>query len=155
VKGQHGHLDCHGGEDEEVVAGEPGALRVEEVGADQQGKQERTEQARPALLDAEANELVERVRGGAALGPVPDPRLGLDEARQRCPDAGGAIRAGNRRLGTSRNAGQSTLHASLDAYTIAPAGFGTTTVCLWLVRGAGREIPRCHPGPCARDPSIN
>ena len=58
AEGQHGRLDCHGGEDEEVVAGEPGALRIEEVGADQQGKQERTEQARPALLDAEAGELV-------------------------------------------------------------------------------------------------
>ncbi len=120
AEGQHGHLDCHGRKEEEVVAGEPGTLRVEEMGADQQGEQERTEQARPALLDAEADELVERVRGGAALGPIPDPRLGLDEARQRCPDAGGAVRAGNRRVETSPNAAQSTLHASLDALDPSP-----------------------------------
>ena len=88
LEGEHGDLDGDGGEDEEVVAGEPGALRIEEVGADQQRQHQRAEQARPALLDAEADELVERVRGGPALGPVADARLGLDEAGERRPDGG-------------------------------------------------------------------
>ena len=75
------------GDDEEVVAGEPGALGIEQVRADQQRQHQRAEQAGPALLDAEADELVERVRGAPLLGPGADAGLGLDEARQRRPDA--------------------------------------------------------------------
>ena len=79
------------GDDEEVVAGEPGALGIEQVGADQQRQHQRAEQAGPALLDAEADELVERVRGAPLLGPGADAGLGLDEAGQRRPDAGRAV----------------------------------------------------------------
>ena len=56
LEGEHGRLDRERGQDQEVVAGEPGALRVEQVGADQQRQHQRAEQARPALLDAEADE---------------------------------------------------------------------------------------------------
>ena len=91
LEGEHGDLDGDGGDDEEVVAGEPGALRIEQVRADQQRQHQRAEQAGPALLDAEADELVERVGGAALLGPGADAGLGLDEAGQWCPDAGGAF----------------------------------------------------------------
>ena len=84
------------GQHQEVVAGERGALRIEQVRADQQRQHQRAEQAGPALLDAEADEFVEDVRGGACSGPGADAGLGLDEAGERRPDAGGAVALGAR-----------------------------------------------------------
>src|SRR6185503_7941827 len=84
-------LDGDGGDDEEIVAGEPGAFRIEQMRADQQPQHQRPEQAGPALLDAEADELVERVGGGTPARPGADAGLGLDEAGKWCPDAGGAV----------------------------------------------------------------
>ena len=85
LEGEHRDLDGDRSEHQEIVAGEPGALRVEEMRADQQRQHQRAEQARPALLDAEAGELVERVSGGPALGPFAEAGLGLDERGRAAP----------------------------------------------------------------------
>jgi hypothetical protein len=62
LESEHGDLDDDRGDDEEVVAGEPGALRIEQVRPDQQRQHQRAEQTGPALLDAEADEFVKGVR---------------------------------------------------------------------------------------------
>lgn len=90
-------LNRHGSEHEEGIAGKPGTLGMDEVGGEQQAEQQRAKQARPALLDGEADKFVEPERGGAPIGPIADGIFHLDEVRQRRPDAGGAVRAGLRR----------------------------------------------------------
>ena len=90
-EGEHGGLDGDRREDQEIVAGERGTFRIEEVRADQQREHQRAEQARPALLDAEAEEFVGGSPGGAARGPGADAGFGVDETGQRRPDAGRAF----------------------------------------------------------------
>jgi hypothetical protein len=80
-------------EHEEVIAGEPGTPGIDKVGCDQEAEQEGPKEARPGLLDAEADEFVERLRGAVLLGPIAKTRLLLDKARQRRPNAGGTLRA--------------------------------------------------------------
>ena len=90
--GEHDDLHGDGGDDEEIVARESGALCgqkrcVPRISASISA----AEQARPGLLQAEADELVERVGGGTPARPGADAGLGLDEAGKWCPDAGGAV----------------------------------------------------------------
>src|SRR5215475_89936 len=93
TEGQHRPLNCHRSEHEEVIAGEPGAPGIGKVGCNQEAEQEGPEEARPGLLDAEADEFVERLRGAVLLGPIANQRLLLDKARQRRPNAGGTWRS--------------------------------------------------------------
>ena len=79
LEGEHARLDRKRGQEQEVVAGKPGALRVEGVGAEEKRQHQRSEQARPGLLEPEAEKLVEGAGGGPALGPIADARLRLDE----------------------------------------------------------------------------
>src|SRR5215510_14579027 len=90
---QHGPLNCHRSEHEEIIAGEPGTPGIDKVGRDQEAEQEGAKEARPGQLDAEAYEFVERLRCAVLLGPIANARLLLDKARQRRPNAGGALRA--------------------------------------------------------------
>ncbi|MDQ0767621.1 hypothetical protein QF031_000370 [Pseudarthrobacter defluvii] len=78
----HQDLDYDGGDGQEVVSRQPGGVRVPEPGRHQHSQECDTENARPALLEAEDQELGEfgpgtagRGRSQEAAGAFVDPLL--------------------------------------------------------------------------------